>query len=60
VPKLAAALDSQGTWVVLTRPEDLDPRGAFVELMDRSPNAEAFTFEGVRVWHVPAGTTVNP
>ena len=40
-------------WVVLSRPEDLDPSGRFARMMDaRFPGAERFAFEGVRVWHV--------
>ncbi len=51
--KLAGA---RGTWVVLSRPEDLDPGGVFVRTMGgRHPGAESFRFEGVRVWHVRAG-----
>ncbi len=50
--KLAGA---RGTWIVLSRPEDLDPGGVFVRMMgSRYPGAEAFRFEGVRVWHVRA------
>jgi len=42
-----------GAWVVLSRPEDLDPAGRFAKQMDtRFPDAERFAFEGVRVWHV--------
>lgn len=43
-------------WVVLARPEDLDRRGAFAAFLDRShPGAERTRFEGVTVWHLPAG-----
>ena len=53
--RLGEALPNRrGAWVVLSRPEDLDPRGRFANLRDaRYPNAERFAFEGVRVWHVP-------
>ena len=45
-----------GVWVVLSRPEDLDPSGAFARrLEERYPAAERFRFEGVRVWHVRGG-----
>jgi len=48
--KLAAA---PGTWVVLSRSEDLDPAGAFARLMDaRTTEADRFAREGVRVWHL--------
>ena len=48
--KLAGA---RGTWIVLSRPEDLDPGGAFVRTLEaRHPGAERFGFTGVRVWHV--------
>lgn len=56
--RLAEELDGKlagvrGTWVVLSRPEDLDPGGVFVRTLEsRYPGAEAFRFEGVRVWHV--------
>ena len=53
-----------GTWVVLSRAEDLDPTGAFARHLDeRHPAAERFRFEGVRVWHlrppVPAAPPPN-
>ncbi|HKQ56591.1 MAG TPA: glycosyltransferase family 39 protein [Candidatus Eisenbacteria bacterium] len=45
--------DASGAWVVLSRGEDLDPRGAFARRLDeRFPDAEQFRFEGVRVWHL--------
>jgi hypothetical protein len=51
--------DAGGAWVVLSRPEDLDPSGAFARRFETlHPDAERFAFEGVRVWHVrfrPAG-----
>jgi 4-amino-4-deoxy-L-arabinose transferase-like glycosyltransferase len=47
---------SRGAWVVLMRPEDLDPAGRFIGMMRaRHPGVEHFEFEGVRVWHVPSG-----
>ena len=52
--KLAGALaGAPGAWVVLSRPEDLDPGGAFAGWMDRRfPDAERARLEGVRVWHL--------
>jgi 4-amino-4-deoxy-L-arabinose transferase-like glycosyltransferase len=54
-----AMADAGGAWVVLSRPEDLDPSGAFARRFETlHPDAERFAFEGVRVWHVrfrPAG-----
>jgi hypothetical protein len=48
--KLAAA---RGTWVVLSRPEDLDPDDRFARLMDsRVPPGGRFTRTGIRIWHV--------
>ena len=48
--KLAGA---RGTWVVLSRPEDLDPGGRFARTVEaRYPRAEGFRFTGVRVWHL--------
>ena len=44
---------ARGTWVVLSRPEELDAEGVFVRaLAARHPEAEEFRFGGVRVWHV--------
>lgn len=51
----AARSSHAGAWVVLTRPEDLDPRGAFAELMSRYSRTESFSFNGVKVWHLDAG-----
>ena len=48
--KLAAA---RGSWVVLSRPEDLDPAGVFARLMDARVPAEGRAARaGVRIWHV--------
>jgi 4-amino-4-deoxy-L-arabinose transferase-like glycosyltransferase len=46
----------EGVWVVLSRPEDLDPEGRFARFIE-AQDPEAFRFEGVRVWHwrAPAG-----
>jgi 4-amino-4-deoxy-L-arabinose transferase-like glycosyltransferase len=42
-----------GTWIVLSRPEDLDPAGRFAATLEREhPGAEQPGFEGVRLWHV--------
>jgi 4-amino-4-deoxy-L-arabinose transferase-like glycosyltransferase len=44
----------QAAWVVLSRPEDLDPRGVFARVMSRRhPDAQRHDLEGVTVWHVP-------
>lgn len=44
---------TSGAWVVMSRAEDLDPTGAFARALEaRYPGAEAFPFEGVKVWHV--------
>jgi len=52
--KLDEALqDVRGAWVVLSRPEDLDPAGVFARTLDRRyPDAERWTLGGVRVWHI--------
>ena len=52
--RLDQALEgAAGTWVVLSRPEDLDPAGRFARTLDtRYPDAEHWTLEGVRVWHI--------
>jgi 4-amino-4-deoxy-L-arabinose transferase-like glycosyltransferase len=48
--KLAGA---RGTWIVLSRPEDLDPAGVFARTLEAChPEAEDFRFAGVRVWHL--------
>ncbi len=42
-----------GAWVVLSRPEDLDPADRFARTLEsRFPDAERFTLDGVRVWHI--------
>ncbi|MFI5370539.1 MAG: glycosyltransferase family 39 protein [Candidatus Eisenbacteria bacterium] len=42
-------------WVLLARPEDLDPEGRFARWMDeRYPDAERWRFAGVRLWRVGA------
>jgi mannosyltransferase len=44
-------------WVLLARPEDLDPEGRFARWMDgRYPDAGRWDFAGVRLWRVPADT----
>ncbi len=44
---------ARGTWIVLSRPEDLDTEGVFVRTLGaRHPGAEEFRCGGVRVWHV--------
>jgi 4-amino-4-deoxy-L-arabinose transferase-like glycosyltransferase len=48
-------------WVVLARPEDLDPEGRFARFVDtRYPDAGRWSFPGVRLWRVPAGTPGSP
>jgi 4-amino-4-deoxy-L-arabinose transferase-like glycosyltransferase len=60
--RLASELDgklagARATWIVLSRPEDLDPRDVFARMVKaRHPGAEEFRFEGVRVWHVKPGS----
>lgn len=42
-------------WVLLARPEDLDPGGRFAHWVDtRYPDAERWRFAGVRLWRVGA------
>ena len=52
--KLAVALaGATGAWLVLSRPEELDPHEAFAGWMGRRfPGAEPVRLEGVRVWHL--------
>ena len=52
--KLEQALEgASGAWVVLSRPEDLDPGDRFARTLERRyPGAERWTLAGVRVWHV--------
>ena len=41
-----------GTWIVCSRPEDLDPEGRFARWLDeRVAPAERLSTSGVRVWH---------
>lgn len=50
-----ATAGAGGTWVVLSRSEDLDPQDHFARwLSSRYPGAERLAFSGVRVWHVKA------
>jgi len=49
----ALTADANGVWVVLSRPEDLDPQGRFgPHLAARYPGDGRTDFEGVEVWHV--------
>jgi hypothetical protein len=41
-----------GTWVVLSRSEDLDPAGRFAKRMDEIGARDPGRFAGVQVWHV--------
>lgn len=48
-----AMAGAAGVWVVQSRPEDLDPSGAFARRLEaRYPDAERIHLEGVRIWHV--------
>jgi 4-amino-4-deoxy-L-arabinose transferase-like glycosyltransferase len=56
-----AVAGAPSSWVVLSRPEDLDPWGRFASLMDRRTSAsERMSFEGVRVWHVTGSAPPAP
>ena len=56
-----AIAGAPSSWVVLSRPEDLDPWGRFSELMDRRTSAsERMSFEGVRVWHLTGSAPPAP
>ena len=49
----AAFARARGTWVVLSRSEDLDPNGRLARWLDaRVPPAGRVARPGVRVWHV--------
>ena len=43
---------ADGTWVVLSRGEDLDPAGRFARRMDGLGTNVPGSFPGVKVWHV--------
>jgi hypothetical protein len=44
---------ARGSWVVLSRAEDLDPGGAFARMLAaRYPHAGTWSRPGVRVWHI--------
>ncbi len=57
-PRMRAKLDealagSDGAWVIVSRPEDLDPGDRFATLLDaRTTPADRWRRPGVRVWHV--------
>ncbi len=52
---------ASGTWVVLSRSEDLDPRGRFARRMDRTAPETREEFPGVRIWHLtPAADRDGP
>lgn len=57
-PRLDATLDhaldeARGTWVVLSREEDLDPGGVFERRLEaRHPGAQRFEANGVKVWRL--------
>lgn len=45
-----------GTWVVLSRSEDLDPEDRFATWLDQQyPKVPRWQMSGVRVWHIPGG-----
>lgn len=51
---------ASGTWVVLSRSEDLDPRDRFAKWLDQQyPEAAHWAVPGVRVWHVPGGVATS-
>jgi 4-amino-4-deoxy-L-arabinose transferase-like glycosyltransferase len=51
--KLAEKLSrASGTWVVLSRSEDLDPAGRFTRRMERTADPVPGEFSGVQVWHI--------
>ncbi len=58
--KLAEAMaGAGGAWVVQSRPEDLDPSGAFARRFDAQfPDAEHIALRGVRLWHVRLRTAL--
>lgn len=45
-----ARAGASGVWVVLSRPEDLDPRDEFARFI-ATDHPQAFTRDGVRIWH---------
>jgi 4-amino-4-deoxy-L-arabinose transferase-like glycosyltransferase len=55
--KFAAALSrANGSWVVLSRAEDLDPGDRFARWLEQTyPQAGRWSRPGVRVWHITAG-----
>lgn len=61
--QLEAALSrTGGTWVVLSRSEDLDPEDRFARRMERRAAGTREDFPGVRVWHLarPGGGSESP
>jgi mannosyltransferase len=54
--RFEAMVGDSAAWVVLTRPEDLDPHGRFAGyLEERHPEARRFDFNGVTLWRLPGG-----
>ena len=54
-PKFEAALDTTGaTWVVVARPEELDPAGRFERWLQQAHRPQVTTFEGIRVYRIAA------
>ncbi len=60
--KFAAKLaQAGGTWVVLSRAEDLDPQDTFARWLEQTyPQAGRFSRPGVRVWHVTGTESSAP
>lgn len=59
--KLAEQLErATGTWVVLSRSEELDPAGRFARRMQDIATRVPGTFPGVRVWHVTRPPSPGP
>lgn len=55
-----ATSQASGTWVVLSRSEDLDPQDRFATWLDQHyPQAPRWQMPGVRVWHIPGGGVLD-
>ncbi|MEO5989880.1 MAG: glycosyltransferase family 39 protein [Candidatus Eisenbacteria bacterium] len=53
---IEATSQASGTWVVLSRSEDLDPKDRFATWLDQHyPQAPCWQMAGVRLWHIPGG-----
>jgi 4-amino-4-deoxy-L-arabinose transferase-like glycosyltransferase len=52
----AALASAPGSWIVLSRGEDLDPEDVFARrIAKRFPQAPAYRTTGVRIWRLPGG-----